>query len=110
MWSDRFQYLLLLGACLIVTLPLELVLRARVYRRWRVALLALLPVVVVYAAWDLLGIVRDWWTYSEHYISGVRFGSVPLEEVLFFVVVPICSLLTYEAVGITLAQARRRRG
>lgn len=30
---DPYQYLLLMGACALITLPLEFVLRARVYRR-----------------------------------------------------------------------------
>jgi hypothetical protein len=28
----------------------------------------------------------------------VRIGVVPLEEVVFFVAIPLCTLLTYEAV------------
>jgi hypothetical protein len=35
---DQYQYLLLMAACLVITLPLEFVLGARVYRRglaWR---------------------------------------------------------------------------
>lgn len=111
---DHLRYLFILGGCLIITLPLEFVLGARVYRRWRVALFATVPVIVVYAAWDLLGIVRDHWWYNPTYVSGVRFGLVPLEELLFFVVVPLCGLLTYEAVGTVLRLGRtlveRRRG
>ena len=33
--DDRYQYLLLMAGCLLITLPLEFVLRARVYRRPR---------------------------------------------------------------------------
>lgn len=39
---------------------------------------------------------------------------MPLEELVFFVVIPVCGLLTYEAVGQVLAYGRRvldrRRG
>ncbi|MBM6405305.1 lycopene cyclase domain-containing protein [Phycicoccus sp. CSK15P-2] len=108
--DDRYQYLLLMGACLLVTLPLELALRARVYRRpWRL-LRALLPVVVLFVAWDVLGIARGHWTYSERYTTGVVLPlGVPLEELVFFLVVPVCGLLTYEAVGTVLGWARRER-
>ena len=44
--DDRYQYLLLMAGCVAVTLPLEFVLRARVYRRPVRLLAALLPVVV----------------------------------------------------------------
>lgn len=103
---DRYQYLLLMAACLAITLPLEFVLDARVYRRWRLALAALFPVVVVFSLWDVLGIVRDHWSYSPTYVTGIRLGVMPLEELVFFVVVPLCGLLTYEAVGRLLQRIR----
>ncbi|MGG5258303.1 lycopene cyclase domain-containing protein [Phycicoccus avicenniae] len=106
---DHAQYLLLMAGCLLVTLPLEWVLRARVYRRPRRLLLALLPVVLIFLAWDVLGIARGHWSYSERYTTGVVLPlGVPLEEVVFFVVVPLCGLLTYEAVGTVLARLRPR--
>lgn len=107
--DDRYQYLLLMAGCLAVTLPLEWAFRARVYRRPRRLLLALLPVLVVFVAWDVVGIVRGHWTYSERFTTGVLLPfDVPLEELVFFVVVPLCGLLTYESVGTVLARWRTR--
>lgn len=94
----RASYVLLLAACAAVTLPLELVLRARVYRRWRRWLLSLLPVVAVFVAWDVYAVSRRHWTYDPAQTLGVVVGTLPVEELLFFVVVPTCALLTYEAV------------
>lgn len=106
---DRYQYLLLMAGCLLITLPLEFVLRARVYRRPVRLLVTLLPVVALFVAWDVLGIVRGHWTYSERYTTGILLPlRVPLEELVFFVVIPICGLLTYEAVGTMLGLLRRR--
>lgn len=107
---DHYQYLILMALCLLVTLPLEFVLGARVYRRFRSAAVALLPVVVVFTVWDIVGIRHHDWSYNAQYITGARliFG-MPIEELVFFVVVPICGLLTYEAVGHVLERARQRR-
>lgn len=107
---DQYQYLLLMAGCLLLTLPLELVLGARVWRRPRRLLLALLPVVVVFSVWDVVAIARGTWDYSERYTTGILllFG-MPLEELVFFVVIPICGLLTYEAVGTSLGRIRARR-
>lgn len=105
---DRFQYVLLLAACLLVTLPLELALGARVYRRFRLAALALLPVVIIYSIWDLVGIWRDHWSYNPKFVTGWQLpGRMPIEELLFFIVVPLCGLLTFEAVGQILGRVRR---
>jgi lycopene cyclase domain-containing protein len=89
-------YLLVLVGCLLVTLPLELVLGARVYRRPRRLLLTLLPVLVVFLSWDTLAIHAGQWSY--HRLLGAYVGNLPLEELLFFLVIPTCALLTLEAV------------
>jgi lycopene cyclase domain-containing protein len=109
--DDRYQYLLLMAGCLLITLPLEFLLRARVYRRPRRLLLSLLPVLAIFVVWDVVGIVRGHWWYSEQYTTGILFPlDVPLEEVVFFLVIPICGLLTYEAVGTVLGWLRQWRG
>jgi lycopene cyclase domain-containing protein len=96
-------YLGLLGACLLATLPLEIVLRTRVYARWRRLLLALIPTVVVFSSWDVYAIAAGHWTYDQRYLTGIDLpGHLPLDEVLFFAVTPTCAILTLEAV-------RRRR-
>ena len=54
---DRWQYLIVLGACLLITAPLE-VLRQGVYRQARRAAFAVLPVAAVFVVWDAVAIAR----------------------------------------------------
>jgi lycopene cyclase domain-containing protein len=89
-------YLLVMAGCAVLTLPLELVLRARVYARWRRLALTLVPVLAVFLTWDVLAIDAGDWSYRK--LTGVRLGNLPIEEVVFFLVIPVCSLLTLEAV------------
>jgi lycopene cyclase domain-containing protein len=94
-------YLGILLACVVGTLPLEFVLHTRVYARWRRLALTLLPVVVIFGGWDLLAIRQHTWHYDQHYLLGVRLpGHLPLEELLFFLVVPACAVLALEAVRV----------
>ncbi|HMQ64670.1 MAG TPA: lycopene cyclase domain-containing protein [Arachnia sp.] len=103
---DRWQYLILLGACVAITLPLEFGIGARVYRSPRRLLLAMVPMLVLFVTWDVVGILRTHWWYEPRFISGIHLGPLPLEELLFFLVIPVCGLLTYEAVGRILMLAR----
>lgn len=97
-----------MAACAAITLPLEFVFRARVYRRPRRLLRALLPALAIFLAWDAWAIERGHWTFSERYTTGWEIGfGIPVEELAFFVVIPICALLTYEAVKTVLGWARR---
>lgn len=105
----RWEYAAILAGCLLVTLPLELAMRARVYRRWRLGLRALAPVALVFLVWDLVGIARGHWRYHPDRVVGIWFGPVPLEEAAFFVVVPLCGLLTYGAVGTVMTLGRQVR-
>lgn len=109
---EHYEYLVVMGLCLLVTLPLELVLGARVWRRPRRLLLTLLPVVAVYSLWDVVAIERGLWDYSPDHTTGVVLPpALPVEELVFFVVVPVCGLLTLEAVGNVLTWLRLlRRG
>jgi lycopene cyclase domain-containing protein len=105
---DEFQYLALMGACLVVTLPLELVLGAQVWRRPRRLLMALVPTVVIFVAWDVLAIARHHWGFNHRYLVGWSLpGDVPIEELVFFTAIPVCGLLTLEAVRRLLGRTRR---
>ena len=96
---DELQYLVLMVGCLLVTLPLELVIGARVWRRPRRLALALLPTLIVFVAWDVIAIARDQWGFAGRYVTGWELpGSLPVEELVFFAAIPICGLLTLEAV------------
>ncbi|MBV9821355.1 MAG: lycopene cyclase domain-containing protein [Actinobacteria bacterium] len=100
----QLTYLALLAGCLLGTLPLELVLGVRVYARWRRLVAALVPGLVLGVTWDLYAVHRGQWHFDRRYLLGLDVAGLPLEEVLFFVVIPICAVLTLEAV------ARRRPG
>ncbi len=95
---DNFQYLILMAGCLAITLPLELLLGARVWRQPGRLLTALIGPLVVFVVWDAVAIARKHWHYNPDYVTGWGLGNLPIEELAFFVVIPICGLLTYEAV------------
>ncbi|GAB3734056.1 lycopene cyclase domain-containing protein [Amycolatopsis oliviviridis] len=104
----KAEYLIVLAACVLVTLPLEMA-GARVYRRPKRLAGAILPVAVVFLIWDALAIAGGVWGYAPGFVTGIRAPfSIPLEEILFFVVIPVCGVLTYEAVQVTLTAVRRR--
>lgn len=108
---DRYQYLLLLGLCVLVTLPLEVLFRARVWRRPRRLLAALWLPVLLFSVWDVVAIARGHWSYSPRYTTGwVLPFRLPVEELVFFLVIPVCGLLTLEAVRWILSGGWRRDG
>ena len=103
-----FEYIAVLALCLIVTAPLELLLRVRVYRQTRRLAATLLCTGAVFVTWDLVGAGLGHWEYVAARVLPVRIAALPLEEYLFFVVVPLCGVLAFEAVRVTLERRRQR--
>ncbi len=106
---DHWQYLIVLAACLLITAPLEMF-GPGVYRQaWRAAR-AVLPVAAVFVAWDAVAIAAHVWTYNPQFVTGLELpGRIPIEELLFFIVIPLCGLLTYNAVDTILTRIRKIR-
>jgi lycopene cyclase domain-containing protein len=99
----HLTYLAVLAGCLAAALWLEPVLRVGVLRRWRRLAVAVLPVAAVFLAWDLAAVAAGQWRYDLRQVCGLRLpGGLPLEEVLFFLVVPVCAVLGFEAVRAVL--------
>src|SRR5262249_52971113 len=62
-------------------------------------MLTVAPVAVVFCAWDLAAIAVGDWRYDPAQLVGVWLpGGLPLEELVFFLVVPCCAILGFEAV------------
>jgi len=99
----RFEYLLLMAGCLACTLPLEFVYDARVWQRPRRLLTTLAVPAAAFTVWDVLAIRGGLWSFDRRWVTGWELPfDLPVEEVAFFLTVPICAILAYEAVRRTL--------
>lgn len=101
----HWSYAAMLAFCLAGTLPLAVVFGLRVFRHPGRLALAILAAAVPFLLWDLYATSAGHWRFDADQTLPWRLGGLPLEEIAFFVVVPLAGVLTYEAVG-----AVRRRG
>ena len=106
--DDTWQYLVILAGCVLITAPLE-ILGEGVYRQPVRLLRAMTPVVAIFLIWDAVAISLHIWSYNPRYVSGIEVPFMPLEELLFFIVIPLCGLLTYNAVTAILGILSRWR-
>jgi lycopene cyclase domain-containing protein len=96
---EQFTYLALMA---LVAAPFLWKYRDRnlsLHRRMRPALAAMLLVAVPFLVWDVIVTAAGHWSFSEVYTIGWRIAGLPFEEVLFFVVVPLTSILVWETAG-----------
>lgn len=78
---------------------LEIVLKVGVIRRAKSAAVSILPIAFIFILWDAYAVKNGHWFFDRKQILGI-FGpfNIPLEEYLFFIIVPIAALMTIEAV------------
>ena len=78
---------------------LEIILKTSVLRRWKRALLSILPISTLFLIWDAYAIAQGHWFFNRDRMLGI-YGpfNIPLEEFLFFLIIPLAALMTIEAV------------
>jgi lycopene cyclase domain-containing protein len=55
-------------------------------------------ILVIYLIWDFWAVSKGSWFFDPNQILGVMLlGKLPIEEVLFFIIVPMMSVITYLA-------------
>jgi lycopene cyclase domain-containing protein len=79
---------------------LEIFLGIGVLKRFRLVFKALVPGAIIFLLWDGYAIARGHWHFDHTQILGIYGpGNIPLEEYLFFIIVPIAAIMTIEAVA-----------
>lgn len=78
---------------------LEILFQVGVLRRVRRWILTIFPTAAIFLLWDYYAVARGHWKFDSTQVVGI-FGpaGIPLEELLFFIIVPLAGLMTIEAV------------
>lgn len=71
--------------------------RLRLYRNLPALLWSIAIVLLVFGGWDVYATWRGHWYFAPNSVWSFRIINLPLEEVLFFVVIPFCCIFTWEA-------------
>ena len=78
---------------------LEIFLKVQVLRKVKRMLVSVFNVAAFFITWDAFAISQKHWRFDSQQILGI-FGpfNIPLEEFIFFLVIPIAAIMTIEAV------------
>lgn len=106
----HWSYVAMLVFCLAGTLPLIPLFGLRVLRQPVRLLITIVVAGMPFLVWDLGATRAGQWRFDGGQTLPWRLGGLPLEEVAFFVVIPVVAVLTYESVRAVRARAGRRRG
>lgn len=96
--NTHYTYLVILAAALAGPLVLSFDNKVAFYKNWRYLFPSVLFPALLYIAWDIYFTSQGVWRFSRDHVMGLKFINLPVEEVLFFGVVPYCCLFIYECI------------
>ncbi len=67
------------------------------YALWKYVIPSLIIVMIPFLLWDYFFVEYGYWGFTSKYITGWMLLNIPVEEMLFFVVIPYCCIFTYYA-------------
>lgn len=67
------------------------------WRNFKALIFTLSIIVIIFGSWDILATRRGHWYFNPQGIWGISIVNLPLEEWLFFIVIPFCCIFTWEA-------------
>ena len=92
------KYMLVLFCSGIVPFIVSFYPALKFYKNWKGLLVSIAVVVLFFGAWDVGAVLRHHWRFEPDGVGNINIINLPLEEVLFFIVIPFCCLFTWEVV------------
>lgn len=68
------------------------------YKRWKALFPAILIVAAFFIVWDIWFTEKWIWHFNPDYVIGIYWFGLPVEEWLFFFVIPYCCIFIYEVI------------
>ena len=90
--NPHYTYFLILACALAGPLLLSFDRKVAFFKKWKKVFPAMILPALLYIAWDIYFVSKGVWRFNGHYLTGIKFFGIPLEEVFFFFVVPYCCL------------------
>jgi len=94
--ESQFLYLGLMLFSMSYPLAQSFERRLKYYKNWRGLFIGICIMMLVFIPWDIWFTDIGVWWFNDDYITGVKLWLLPLEEWLFFIIVPFACIFIHE--------------
>lgn len=101
-------YSVLLLSSILVPLTLSFDKKLQFYKQWKYLFPSLLVVALFYIAFDIYFTKLGVWGFNPQYHSAILFFKLPIEEWLFFIIIPYASIFLHDAIVLYFRQFQVR--
>ena len=99
-------YALFLAGLTITMLALNHYYKFRILSRWAGFLAGFFVVSVPFLVWDYIATQDGHWAFNAEYILGPKLFGLPIEEILFFILVPMMMVVVWMLVRMRVKERR----
>ena len=107
--NAHYTYFLILACSLTGPLILSFDRKVVFYKKWKRLFPAMILPAVIYIVWDIYFTSKGVWSFNEKYITGIKLYNLPIEEVLFFFLVPYCCVFIYECIRCYFPELKNKK-
>lgn len=94
--NNHYTYLVLMMASLAGPFFLSFSKHVQYLNKWKFLPIPLLVTLVYFVIWDSIFTKIGIWHFNDNYILGYKFFYLPIEEWMFFIIIPFCCVFVYE--------------
>lgn len=94
-WQN-FTYALLLAGSVLIPFILSFDKKVAFFRNWKYLFPATLITAAVFIIWDIYFTKHNVWWFNKDFVTGLFIQGLPVEEWLFFIIIPYCCIFIYE--------------
>jgi len=94
----KLEYFIVLAVCIAGPLILSFGKKLAFYKNPSKLIYSIFLPFIPFILWDIAALQRGHWSFNNNYITGLFIFNLPVEEILFFAVIPFAGIFTWETV------------
>jgi lycopene cyclase domain-containing protein len=107
--NTHYTYFLILAASFAGPFFLSFDKKVAFFTKWKYVFAAMIIPAIFYISWDSYFTGINVWQFNPKYIIGLKFLKLPIEEWLFFIIIPYCCTFIYECIRCYFPPLRNRK-